>query len=79
MFGTYTIVSGIVRAYTAYDLQHRTSYVLALWTFLVAMGHFGMEGLVFKTTGLRTAAFPTYVVSIVSVVWMWLQWDYYLQ
>jgi Erg28 like protein len=79
LFGTYTLLAGLIRAYAAYDLSNPTSYALTFWTFVTAMLHFTSEGLLFKTAGIRTGAFPTYVVSIVGTAWMWWCWDEYVR
>ena len=78
LFGTWNLLSTIVRIYAAYHINEQTVYTLALWTYIVALAHFGSEWLIFGTTGgkgMLTAEIPP----VVSIIWMLWQWDQYLQ
>ncbi|XTI92813.1 hypothetical protein V2W45_1248748, partial [Cenococcum geophilum] len=43
LFGTWKLLSTIVRAYAAYNIHDKTIYSLPLWTYVVALAHFGGE------------------------------------
>lgn len=47
-----------------------------LGSFLIALLHFLLELLVFKTVGLKTAIQPM-IVATVSSLWMGAGWNYY--
>lgn len=51
--------------------------MLALWTYVIAMGHFGAEWLVYKTMTVGKGLAPVMVVPVISVTWMLMQWDFY--
>ena len=70
LFGAWTLLSGVIRFYGAYYIDQPVVYDLVLWTFVIALGHFGAETLVWKTTGPRTAALSSYFVATASVVGM---------
>jgi hypothetical protein len=77
-FGTWTFMASVVRFYCAYRLQDPDFYKLAMWTFAIALAHFGSEALVFGTTGLRTGAFSTFFIASGSLVWMTAVWQDYV-
>lgn len=78
-FGTWTFLSSIVRLYTAYHIDNPIVYQLCLWTYVVAFGHFVSEWRVFRTASLSVPLAGPLVVSTLSLVWMWMQWDYYVR
>ena len=47
-----------------------------LGSFLIALLHFALELLVFRTVGIKTAVQPL-VVATISSLWMGLGWNYY--
>jgi hypothetical protein len=51
---------------------------LALWTYIIALAHFGCEWLIFGTAGGKSmlAAEVTPVLAIVAMLW---QWEHYVQ
>ena len=53
-------------------------YVLGLWTFVVALGHFASEWVVYRTVRLGKGVAPSGVVALGSVIWMLLQWGNYV-
>jgi hypothetical protein len=77
-FGTWNLLSTIVRLYAAYHINEQTVYTLALWTYIVALAHFSLEWLVFGTAGGKgmLAAEVTPVAAIVAMLW---QWDQYVR
>ncbi|GAB7348203.1 hypothetical protein MBLNU459_g6207t1 [Dothideomycetes sp. NU459] len=78
-FGTWTFITAIVRLYAAYYLEERPMYQLAFWTFGVAWAHFMSEWWVFKSTKWSSGLAAPVVVSTSSMIWMWLQWDFYVK
>lgn len=78
-FGTWTAITAVVRLYAAYHIQIPVMYELALWTFGVAWAHFMSEWLVFKTTKMGSGLLGPFAVSTGTLIWMWLQWDYYVK
>ncbi|PSN69172.1 ergosterol biosynthesis protein-like protein [Corynespora cassiicola Philippines] len=78
-FGTWTALTGLVRLYAAYNLDNEAMYRLAIWTYGVAWIHFMSEWLVFKTTKWATPLAGPVIIATSSLVWMWLQWDFYVK
>ncbi len=77
MFGTWTFLSCVIRLYAAYKINVREVYVLALWTYVIALGHFGAEWLVYKTMIAGKGLLPVALVPVISLTWMLIQWDFY--
>ncbi|KAL8919785.1 MAG: hypothetical protein Q9172_004814 [Xanthocarpia lactea] len=78
-FGTYTAVVSIIRLYAAYNITDPLLYQLALWTYVVALGHFYSEWLIFKTARWGEGLAGPLVVSVGSLTWMVLQWGHYVR
>ncbi|KAL8855960.1 MAG: hypothetical protein Q9178_007410 [Gyalolechia marmorata] len=78
-FGTYTAVVSIIRLYAAYNITDPLLYQLALWTYVVALGHFYSEWLIFKTARWGEGLAGPLVVSAGSLTWMLLQWGQYVK
>ena len=74
-FGTWTLLSSIVRLYAVSQMENRGLYVLALWTYVIAGAHFVVEWLVFGDQPTVRAL----AVAGVSMVWMVAQWNFYVQ
>ncbi|PHH63661.1 hypothetical protein CDD81_5642 [Ophiocordyceps australis] len=49
LFGTWTLITCIVRCYAAYNLHIGPVYNIAIWTYVVALGHFASELFIYKT------------------------------
>jgi len=78
-FGTWTLLSAVVRLYAAYQIDQQLVYDLAIWTYAIALGHFVSEWLVFRTARLRGAfVFPVLVASG-TLAWMLGQRAWYLE
>ncbi|EMG50995.1 ERG28 Ergosterol biosynthetic protein 28 [Candida maltosa Xu316] len=77
-FGTWTLITSIVRGYAAYHLQVAPIYELAQFTFLVAGFHFVSEWLYYGTAKLGKGLAGPLVVSSASLIWMYLQKDFYV-
>lgn len=57
-------------------MHEQAVYTLALWTYVVALAHFGCEWLIFGTaggTGLLVAEISP-VVTIIAMLWQWGQY-----
>lgn len=83
LFGTYTLISAIVRLYASYHLDKEPVYMMALWTYLVALGHFFSEGFVFKSFyigGPETLPqiLPLFFATV-GTIWMLAQKSFYVQ
>lgn len=78
-FGTWTFVSAVVRIYAAYFIHEQKMYELAFAMLLGANFHFMMEWLVFKTARWGPGLSGPIIISSVSIVWMWTQWDFYVK
>ncbi|KAL4064516.1 hypothetical protein J3A83DRAFT_4361003 [Scleroderma citrinum] len=78
-FAVWTLTSAVVRAYAAYHIQDKTIYDIALFTYLIAFGHFSSEILIFRTARLDSAAISPVIVSTVSLLWMLRHYDFYVR
>jgi len=78
-FGTWTLVQSLVRLYAAYHIGERAFYEMGLATYAIAWVHFMAEWFVFRTVKWGAPLAGPVVVSSGTIVWMWLQWGYYVQ
>lgn len=78
IFGTWTIISAIVRLYAAYNISNPQLYQLAICAYAVAWAHFMTEWLVFKTAAWGRGLAGPIFISTGSLVWMLSQWGYYV-
>ncbi|KAK7735544.1 ergosterol biosynthesis protein [Cytospora paraplurivora] len=79
LFGVYTILAGLIRVYSAYEVNDAALYQLSLLTHLVAAGHFTSEIVVFKTIRLGWEhAFPL-SAAFGGSIWMALQYGHYVK
>ncbi|KAI4204829.1 MAG: hypothetical protein LQ350_000895 [Teloschistes chrysophthalmus] len=78
-FGTYTALASIIRLYAAYNITDPVVYQLALWTYVVALGHFYSEWLVFRTARFGEGLVGPLAISMGSIVWMVVQWGEYIR
>jgi Erg28 like protein len=77
-FGTWTVLSAVVRFYAAYHISNPQIYQLAFWTYAIAFVHFNLEWFVFKTASWGKGLGGPVVVSTGTLLWMLSQWDYYV-
>ena len=77
MFGTWIFLSCVVRLYAAYRIDVKEIYVLALWTFVIALAHFGSEWLIYRTM-TKGKLVPMLAVAGGSIFWMLMQWEFYV-
>lgn len=52
---------------------------MVMGTYMIALMHFGSEAMVYKSCGLRTGAASTFFVAVGSLIWMGMQWGWYVQ
>ncbi|KAH3667852.1 hypothetical protein WICMUC_005252 [Wickerhamomyces mucosus] len=77
-FGTWTLISSIIRFYAAYYLSNPQIYQITLASYLIAFFHFSSEWLIYKTTKLDKGLYGPLIVSTLTISWMIIQWDYYV-
>lgn len=77
-WGTWTALTGILRFYVAYHINEKAMFELGMWTYGVAWAHYMSEWWVFGTTRWGAPLAGPVVISTGSLVWMYLQRDYYL-
>ena len=78
-FGTWTLLSSLIRIYAAYNITNKPVYQIALWSYVVAEGHFMSEWLWFGTAAWGRGLAGPVIVANVSLVWMVLGMGYYLE
>lgn len=78
IFGVYTLVSSVIRLYAAYNIDNPQVYQLAICTYAIAWAHFMSEWLVFKTVAWGRAIAGPVFISTGSLLWMFMQWDFYI-
>lgn len=79
LFGTWTVVQSMVRLYAAYYVSNPQIYQMAYGTYAVAFAHFMAEWWVFGTAKWGAPLAGPAIISTSTLVWMWLQWDFYVQ
>ncbi|KAI9230081.1 MAG: putative ergosterol 28 [Piptocephalis tieghemiana] len=79
LFGTWTLTSAMIRGYAAYHLHSPPIYHLAMASYLIALGHFGSELLVYRTLKLDDLARFPFIVATLSLGWLWASYDAYLK
>ena len=76
--GVWTLLSGLLRLYTAYHLGNPQLYTVALGSYAISVTHFVSEFLVFRTMKLDFGCFLSIGIDIVGLAWMYNQWDWYV-
>ncbi|GAA5872391.1 hypothetical protein JCM8547_000916 [Rhodosporidiobolus lusitaniae] len=77
-FAVWTLMSAIVRLYAAYNISNKAVYDITLASYVLALGHFTSEFLLFGTAGLKGAASP-FIVATTSLTWMIKHYDFYVK
>ncbi|KAJ4291834.1 ergosterol biosynthesis protein [Kalmusia sp. IMI 367209] len=77
-WGTWTALTGLVRLYAAYHINEQAMYELGMWTYGVAWVHYMSEWWWYGTTRWGAPLAGPVVISTGSLVWMWLQREFYL-
>lgn len=78
-FGTWTFLSSVIRLYAAYHVHNKQVYELAFWTYGIAFAHFMSEWWVFGSARWGAGIAGPSFVSTGSLVWMWVQWGFYVR
>ena len=78
LFGTWTIVSAVIRLYAAYNISNPQLYQLAIWAYAIAWFHFMSEWMLFKTAVWGRGLAGPVLISTGSLIWMFSQWGYYV-
>ncbi|EPQ54249.1 Erg28-like protein [Gloeophyllum trabeum ATCC 11539] len=78
-FAIWTLTSAVVRFYAAYHINEKVVYDMALFTYLLAFGHFSSELLIFRTAKLNAGVISPVIVSTTSLIWMFRQYDFYVK
>ena len=79
LFGSWSFLSGLVRFYAAYNIHEKHLYQLTICTFLIVLSHFAGEVLVYGTMKVGKGLAPSLFVATTSVVWMLMQWSFYVE
>ncbi|KAJ7127049.1 Erg28-like protein [Mycena epipterygia] len=78
-FAVWTLTSAVVRGYAAYHLNEKIMYDMALFTYLIAFGHFASELLIFRSATPNAGVISPVIVSTTSLIWMFSQYSYYVK
>ncbi|POR37438.1 Ergosterol biosynthetic protein 28 [Tolypocladium paradoxum] len=78
LFGTWTLITCVVRCYAAYHLHLGPMYNIAIWTYVVALGHFASELFVFKSMTFGLPQIFPFTLASCALVWMPMVRDYYV-
>ncbi|KAJ8126433.1 hypothetical protein O1611_g7203 [Lasiodiplodia mahajangana] len=79
LFGTYTFISAIVRIYASYYLHLAPVYNMAIWTYIVALFHFGSECAVYRTAYIGPPILFPFFFATLGIIWMTSQYSFYVQ
>ncbi|VEU21355.1 DEKNAAC102659 [Brettanomyces naardenensis] len=76
-FGTWTLISAIVRYYTSFHTDDVNVYNICIASYCVALWHFGSEWLWYRTCRFDKGLFGPLIVSTLSITWMLTQKEFY--
>ncbi|CAJ2514305.1 Uu.00g024240.m01.CDS01 [Anthostomella pinea] len=79
LFATYTLISAIVRIYASHNLHVAPVYNITLWTYVVALFHFGSEFAVYRTAYLGPPILFPFFFATVGITWMVSQYSFYVE
>ncbi|KAI0197999.1 transmembrane domain-containing protein [Astrocystis sublimbata] len=79
LMGTYTFISAVVRLYASYHLHLAPVYNMAIWTYVVALFHFGSEFAVYRTAYLGPPILFPFFFASVGICWMVSQYGFYVK
>ncbi|KAH8680839.1 hypothetical protein BX600DRAFT_504590 [Xylariales sp. PMI_506] len=79
LFGTYTLISSIVRIYASFHLDKEPVYMMALWTYVVALGHFLSEGVIYKSLYWTYVQMLPLFFASVGTIWMFSAKSFYVK
>ncbi|RDB25938.1 Ergosterol biosynthetic protein 28 [Hypsizygus marmoreus] len=78
-FAVWTLTSAVVRAYAAYHIHDKAVYDMAMFTYLIAFGHFSSEWFIFRTATPSAGLLAPVIVSTSSLIWMFNQYEFYVK
>ncbi|KAJ3572406.1 hypothetical protein NP233_g3108 [Leucocoprinus birnbaumii] len=68
-FAVWTLTSAVVRFYAAFHIHEKAIYDMALFTYLIAFGHFSTELFIFKTARINAGVLsPT--LQPTNILWI---------
>jgi hypothetical protein len=79
LFGVWTLITCVVRCYAAYNLHIGPVYNIAIWTYVVALGHFASELFIFKSMTFGTPQLFPFTFASIALIWMPMVRDFYVQ
>ncbi|RWA04812.1 hypothetical protein EKO27_g10289 [Xylaria grammica] len=79
LFGTYTFLAAVVRLYASYHLHLAPVYHITIWTYVIALFHFGSEWAVYRSAYLGPPILFPFFFATVGIVWMTSQYGFYVQ
>ncbi|KOS20448.1 Ergosterol biosynthetic protein 28 [Escovopsis weberi] len=79
LFGTWTLLTSIVRCYAAYHLHSQPWYDLAMWTYVVALGHYASELFIFKSMTFGLPQYFPFTLATVALIWMPMVRSFYIE
>ncbi|MCJ1475918.1 ergosterol biosynthesis protein [Lambiella insularis] len=78
-FGSWTLLSGVVRAYGAYRIDNPDIYAMVFASYVIVLAHYSIEWGWYGTVRAGKDLGYLTMVSTGTVVWMLVQWGWYLQ
>lgn len=78
-FGTWCVLQSMVRFYAAYNISNPGMYQMAIGTYAVAWLHFMSEWWIYGTARWGKGIAGPAVIASGSLVWMWMQYDFYVR
>ncbi|KAH8654971.1 ergosterol biosynthesis protein [Tricladium varicosporioides] len=78
LFGTWTFLACVIRTYAAYQIESKDIFVIALWTYAIALTHFCTECWVYRTMKMGKELLPSFAIALGTMLWMLVQWEYYV-
>ncbi|OAA38840.1 transmembrane domain-containing protein [Metarhizium rileyi] len=79
LFGTWTLITSIVRCYAAYNLHIGPVYNISYWTYIVAFGHFASEKFMFQSMTFGPPQVFPFMFATCALIWMPLVRDHYVE
>ncbi|KJZ77837.1 hypothetical protein HIM_03014 [Hirsutella minnesotensis 3608] len=79
LFGTWTLITSIVRCYAAYHLHLGPVYNIAIWTYVVALGHFASELFVYRSMNFGLPQVFPFTLATCALIWMPMVREYYVE
>ncbi|GMM38958.1 Erg28 protein [Saccharomycopsis crataegensis] len=77
-FGTWTIISAIIRYIAAFHLNDPQIWNLVFASYAIAFGHFMAELVIYKTAKFGKGFMGPFIVSTLSMGWLLYTRDFYL-